>query len=177
MVWNIHVHSRLGRLLTIDEVEQVQRQRIASLIGHIFQLTYANMVDELIQEEKLNRYHGCVIQHPSQRQHWCLMMDKEDSWLYYREDVVKKNWPECRPSSETQGKSVGPGEKARQKFSSTGGKAPGYRLSPDHFQTVKRILAPDWAQKVLCIIVPNRRTASPEFYSWVRTRRLLSRHS
>ena len=30
-------------------------------------------------------------------------------------------------SSETQGRSVGPGEKVRQKFSSTGGKAPGYR--------------------------------------------------
>ena len=90
MVLNIHVDSRLGRLLTIDEVEQVQRQRIASLIGHIFQLTYANMVDELIQEEKLNRCHGCAIQHPSQRQHSCLMMDKEDSWLYYREDVVEK---------------------------------------------------------------------------------------
>ena len=41
------------------------------------------------------------------------------------------------PSSETQGQSVGPGEKARRKFSSTGGRAPGYRLSPDHFQTVK----------------------------------------
>ena len=40
-------------------------------------------------------------------------------------------------SSETQGQSVGPGEKARGKFSSTGGRAPGYRLSPDHFQTVK----------------------------------------
>ena len=91
MVSNIHVDSRLGRLLTIDEVEQVQRQSIASLISHTFQLTYANMVDELIQAQKLNRYHGCVIQHPSQRQHWCLMMDKEDSWLYYREDVVKKN--------------------------------------------------------------------------------------
>ena len=90
MVSNIHVDSRLGRLLTIDEVEQVQRQRIASLIGHIFQLTYANMVDELIQEEKLNRCHGCAIQHPSQREHSCLMMDKEDSWLYYREDVVEK---------------------------------------------------------------------------------------
>ena len=90
MVSNIHVDSRLGRLLTIDEVEQVQRQRIASLIGHIFQLTYANMVDELIQEEKLNRCHGCAIQHPSQRQHSCVMMDKEDSWLYYREDVVEK---------------------------------------------------------------------------------------
>ena len=55
----------------------------------------------------------------------------------------------------------------RRKFSSTGGKAPGYRLSPDHFQTVKQMLAPDWAQKMLCIIVPNRRTVSPEFFSWV----------
>ena len=55
MVSNIHVDSRRGRLLTIDEVEQVQRQSIAGLIGHIFQLTYANMVEELIQEEKLNR--------------------------------------------------------------------------------------------------------------------------
>ena len=39
--------------------------------------------------------------------------------------------------------------KARQKFSSTGGRTPGYRLSPDHFQTVKRMLVPYWAQKVL----------------------------
>ena len=78
------------------------------------------------------------------------------------------------PSSETKGQSVGPGEKARRKFSSTGGKAPGYRLSPDCFQTVKRILAPDWAQKMLCIIVPNRRTASPEFFLWVRTWWLLT---
>ena len=75
-------------------------------------------------------------------------------------------------SSETQGQSVGPGEKARRKFSSTGGRAPGYLLSPDHFQTVKRILAPDWAQKMLCIIVPNRRTISPVFFSWVCTRQL-----
>ena len=81
------------------------------------------------------------------------------------------------PSSETQGRSVGTGEKTRRKFSSTGGKAPGYWLSPDHFQTVKRMLVLDWAQKMLCIIVPNRRTVSPEFFSWVRTRRLLSRHS
>ena len=63
------------------------------------------------------------------------------------------------------------GEEARRKFSSTGGKVPGY-----HFQTVKRMLALDWAQKMLCIIVPSRRTASPEFFSWVRTKRLLSRH-
>ena len=34
--------------------------------------------------------------------------------------------------------------------------------TPDHFQMVKRMLAPDWAQKMLCIIMPNQRTASPE---------------
>ena len=81
----------------------------------------------------------------------------------------------CVTSSETQGRSVGPREKARRKISSMGGRAPGYWLSPDHFQTVKRMLAPDWAQKMLCIIVPSRRTASPVFFSWVRTQRLLTR--
>ena len=58
-------------------------------------------------------------------------------------------------------------------ISSTGGRAPEYRLPPDCFQTVKRRLAPDWAQKMLCIMVPNRRTASLEFFSRVRTRLLL----
>ena len=62
-------------------------------------------------------------------------------------------------SSETQGQSVGSGEKAQ-------------RLSPDHFQTVKRTRAPGWAQKMRCIIVPNRRTAYAEFFSWVGTRLL-----
>ena len=81
------------------------------------------------------------------------------------------------PSSESQGQWVGSGEKARRKFSSKGGRAPGYRLSPDHFQKFKRMPAPDWAQKMLCIIVPNRRTVSPEFFSWVRTRQLLSCHT
>ena len=79
--------------------------------------------------------------------------------------------------SETQGQSVGSGEKAGRKFSNTGERAPGHRLSPNYFQKFKRMPAPDWAQKMLCIIVPNRRTASPEFFSWVRTRQLLSRHT
>ena len=68
-------------------------------------------------------------------------------------------------SSETQGLSVGSGEKAGRKFSSTGKRAPGYRLSPSYFQKFKRMPAPDWAQKMLCIIVPNRRTVSLEFFS------------
>ena len=34
---------------------------------------------------------------------------------------------------KTQGQSVGSGEKTRRKFSSTSGRVPRYRLSPDHF--------------------------------------------
>ena len=67
--------------------------------------------------------------------------------------------------------SVGSGEKAGRKFSSTD------EISPNYFQKFKRMPAPDWAQKMLCNIVPNRRTVSPEFFSWVRKRRLLSCHS
>ena len=82
-----------------------------------------------------------------------------------KRDMNTKKGAYKMASSETQGQSVGPGEKAGGKFSSTGGRAPGYLLSPDLFQTVKRILAPGWAQKMLCIIVPNRRTISPESFS------------
>ena len=50
-------------------------------------------------------------------------------------------------------------------------------VSPSYFQKFKQMPAPDWAQKVLCIIVDNRRTVSPQFFSWVRTRPLLSCHT
>ena len=81
----------------------------------------------------------------------------------------------ARPSSETQGAVIRVGRKGGTKVFITGERAPGYRLSPDHFQKFKRMPAPDWAQKMLCIIVPNRRTDLNEFFSCVRTRRLLSR--
>ena len=71
--------------------------------------------------------------------------------------------PWIRSSSETQGQWVGLGEKAQWKFLSMGGKTLGYRLSSDHFITVKQMLAPDWPQKMLCIIVPNRANS----ISWV----------
>ena len=75
-------------LLTIDEVEQIQRQRLVSLIAHVFQLAYAAMVGNLVHEEKMRNCDGCAIQHPSQRQHSCLMMDGEDVWMHYHDDVV-----------------------------------------------------------------------------------------
>ena len=73
----MQVESSATPLLTVDEVEKVQRQRVASLIGHI-------------QEEKLNHCLGCAIQHPSQNQHSCLMMDNDDAWMYYHDEVVEQ---------------------------------------------------------------------------------------
>jgi len=50
MVPNIQAESSPEPMLTVDEVEKVHRQRIANLVGHVFQLTYAAMLDILIQE-------------------------------------------------------------------------------------------------------------------------------
>ena len=81
------------------------------------------------------------------------------------------------PSSETQGRE----EKARRTFSSTGGKALGSQcgsalLGTDSHGTISRRSSQCWLlighNKMICIIVPNRRTVFPEFFSWVRTRRL-----
>ena len=61
----MQVESSTTPLLTIDEVEKVQRQRIASFIGHAFQLTYAALIDKLVQQEKLNRFNGCSKRQPN----------------------------------------------------------------------------------------------------------------
>ena len=90
MVPNSKVEVSSNRLLTVDEVEKVQRQRLARVIGHVFQLTFAALFDTMIHEEKVRHCNGCAINHPSQRQHSCLMMDEEDAWMYYRDDVLEK---------------------------------------------------------------------------------------
>ena len=46
-----------------EEIAKSQSQDCC--VRHVFQLTYAAMVDKLIQQEKLNRCNDCVIQHPS----------------------------------------------------------------------------------------------------------------
>ena len=81
----MQVESRATPLLTTDEVEK------SCFIGHVFQLTYAAMVDKLIQQEKLNHCHGCAIQQPSQNQHSCLMMDNDGAWMYYHDEQIDLN--------------------------------------------------------------------------------------
>ena len=80
----MQVESNTTPILTVGKIEQIQREKVAIIIGHVFQLTYAAFFDKLVQDEKVNRCHGCAIQHPSQRQHSCLMMD---AWFYYHDEA------------------------------------------------------------------------------------------
>ena len=64
-------------------------------------------------------------------------------------DRLRKTAPGA--SSETQGQSVGSGEKAGRKFSSTEERDPGYRLSPNYFEKFKQVPVPDWAQKITAL--------------------------
>ena len=50
MVPNIQVESNPTPLLTVGEVENIQRQKIASLIGHVFHLSYAALIDTNIHD-------------------------------------------------------------------------------------------------------------------------------
>ena len=50
--------------------------------------------------------------------------------------------------------SVGSGEKAGRKFSSTGKRAPGYRLSPNYFQKFKRMPALIGHKKCFVLLCP-----------------------
>ena len=52
------VESSATPLLSIDEVEKVKRQKIASFIGHVFQLTNTALIDKLIQQEKPHHCYG-----------------------------------------------------------------------------------------------------------------------
>ena len=35
-------------MLTVDEVEQIHRKKVATIISHVFQLTYAAYCDKLV---------------------------------------------------------------------------------------------------------------------------------
>ena len=60
----MQVESTSKPMLTIDEVEQIQRKKVATIIGHVFQLTYAAFFDKLVQEEKVNRCHVALFNIP-----------------------------------------------------------------------------------------------------------------
>ena len=125
---------------------------------------------------KFNRVYLELLNMPNARDvSWSWIL--KDFNLVQKEEGILLSYVHVLPSSETQVQSVWSGEKVGRKFSSMGERALGYRLSSNYFQKFMQMPAPDWAQKLLYIIVPNRRTVSAESFSWVCTQRLLSCHT
>lgn len=50
-VTNIKLDSTSKPQLTVDEVEKIELKRVANIIGHVFQLTYAAIFDSHSRRE------------------------------------------------------------------------------------------------------------------------------
>lgn len=53
-------------------------------------MAFAAMFGTLLNEEKVKHCSGCAIEHPSQKQHFCLMLYNEEASMYYCDDVAEK---------------------------------------------------------------------------------------
>ena len=77
-------------LCPVDELDQVSAQLAAFLVEHVFQLTFAALCNEIIQQEKVSCCNGCAFDHPSQTEHSCLMIDEEEAWYRHYDQAVEK---------------------------------------------------------------------------------------
>ena len=106
-------------------------------------------------------------------------------WISYHKFAEKcwKPWPTTlnykTPSSETQGQLVGakrsnPGRNRSAKVFYKSKRAPGKRVSPDHFQAFVRMLAPAWLMLITIKYgrYNNRRVRTHESDSEVTVHRL-----
>ena len=88
MAPNIDIQPPHFVFYPVDECEKVTVQRAVAVVGQVFQLSFAAVCDELIQQETLGRCIGCAVNHPSQREHSCLMMDDEEAWFRYFDQAL-----------------------------------------------------------------------------------------
>ena len=63
--------------------------------------------------------------------------------------IIRANPHPRRPRGIQSGRE----KSAGRKFSSTGGRAPGYRLSPNYFQNFKHMSPPDWTRNTCFVLL------------------------
>ena len=72
----------------VDKISAVEYQKLFSLIEVIYTHAVFTEIERLCEENCC----GCKIDHPSQRQHDCLMLTAEEKWeLYYKKAVALLN--------------------------------------------------------------------------------------
>ena len=81
MAPNIEIQLPYFVFYPVDECEKVTVQRAVTVVGQVFQLAFAAVCDELILQELLRRCFGCTVNHPSEMEHSCLMVDDDESMV------------------------------------------------------------------------------------------------
>ena len=72
----------------MDKISAVEYQKLFSLIEVIYTHAVFTEIERLCEENCC----GCKIDHPSQRQHDCLMLTEEEKWeLYHKKAVALLN--------------------------------------------------------------------------------------
>ena len=54
------VESTAKLQLTVDEIEKIQCKQVATIIGHVSQLTFAAFGEDIVHQEKV-KTHGSII--------------------------------------------------------------------------------------------------------------------
>jgi len=77
MAPNIEIQPPYFVFYPVDECEKVTIERAVAVAGHVFQLAFAAVCDELILQESLGRCTGCAFDHPRKMKRSFLMVDDE----------------------------------------------------------------------------------------------------
>ena len=72
--------------ITMNEIVPFEIRNLQDLINAIFIDTVAHEVADLRKEKCC----GCLIDHPSQRRHDCLMMTENESWLEHGLEAIQR---------------------------------------------------------------------------------------
>jgi hypothetical protein len=75
--------------LDIDEIEIFQSNR-QKLIEQKLMKCYAEEISSVISNLVVENCNGCIIDHPSQRQHPCLMMESDERLFLYFDEALSR---------------------------------------------------------------------------------------
>ena len=72
--------------ITIDEIVPSETRNLRDLINAIF----IDTVDHEVRKLRKEKCCGCLVDHPSQRRHDCLMMTEDEGWIEHGLEAIER---------------------------------------------------------------------------------------
>jgi hypothetical protein len=72
--------------LNVDEVVPWEVKNLCNLMNAIFSEAIENQVNKLRKEKCC----GCIVNHPSQKRHVCLMMSEDEGWIMHGLEAIEQ---------------------------------------------------------------------------------------